>query len=149
MTKCSLDLDKRATPADHAKGYHVPMRGKLLKKGWAAPNELEILEMLLYSGAPRGDTKPLAKRLIRIFKSLSAVLRASADDLRPIKDMDDSVIAAVKIAKTAGLQISHSRADIEVTNGIKKAFAVMGIALHDHLIVVGTSCVSFKSLGHL
>ena len=42
-----------------------------------------------------------------------------------------------------------SRADIEVTKDIKKALAVMGIALHDHLIVAGTSCVSFKSLGHL
>ena len=42
-----------------------------------------------------------------------------------------------------------SRADIEVTKDIKKALAVMGIAPHDHLIVAGTSCVSFKSLGHL
>ena len=42
-----------------------------------------------------------------------------------------------------------SRADIEVTKDIKKALAVMGIALHDHLIVAGISCVSFKSLGHL
>jgi DNA repair protein RadC len=41
------------------------------------------------------------------------------------------------------------RANIEVTKDIKKALAVMGIALHDHLIVAGTSCVSFKSLGHL
>ena len=48
------------------------MRGKLLEKGSAALSELEILEMLLYAGAPHGDTKPLAKRLIETFKSLSA-----------------------------------------------------------------------------
>ena len=42
-----------------------------------------------------------------------------------------------------------SRADIEVTKDIKKALAVMGIAPCSHLIVAGTSCVSFKSLGHL
>jgi DNA repair protein RadC len=100
MTKPSPDSGKRATPADHAKGHRARMRGKLLEKGSAALTELEILEMLLYVGAPRGDTKP-------------------------------------------------SRADIEVTKDIKKALAVMGIALHDHLIVAGTSCVSFKSLGHL
>ena len=64
MTKFSLDSGKRATPADHAKGHRVRMRGKLLEKGSAAPTELEILEMLLYAGAPRGDTEPLAKRLI-------------------------------------------------------------------------------------
>jgi DNA repair protein RadC len=237
MTKPSPDSGKRATPADHAKGHRARMRGKLLEKGSAALTELEILEMLLYAGAPRGDTKPLAKRLIKTFKSLSAVLRASPDELRPIKDMGDAAIAAVKIAEAAGLQISHSRvkgkpvlthwmevqdycisklahepieyvmvlcldsqnrliadetvsrgtvnqtsvypreivnlalrhfahaviivhnhpgaetkpsrADIEDTKDIKKALAVMGIALHDHLIVAGTSCVSFKSLGHL
>jgi DNA repair protein RadC len=109
MTKPSPDSGKRATPADHAKGHRARMRGKLLEKGSAALTELEILEMLLYAGAPRGDTKPLAKRLIKTFKSLSAVLRASPDELRPIKDMGDAAIAAVKIAEAAGLQISHSR----------------------------------------
>ena len=68
------------------------MRGKLLEKGSAALTELEILEMLLYGGAPRGDTKPLTKRLIKTFKSLSAALRASPDDLRPIRDMGDAGI---------------------------------------------------------
>ena len=42
-----------------------------------------------------------------------------------------------------------SRVDIEVSKDIKKALAVMGIALHDHLIVAGASCVSLKSLDHL
>ena len=41
------------------------------------------------------------------------------------------------------------RADIEVTKDTKKALAVMGIALHDHLIVAGSGGVSFESLGHL
>jgi DNA repair protein RadC len=89
MTKPSPDSGKRATPADHAKGHRARMRGKLLEKASAALSELEILKMLLYAGAPRGDTKPLAKRLIKTFKSLSAVLRASPDELRPIKDMGD------------------------------------------------------------
>ena len=48
-----------------------------------------------------------------------------------------------------GAETKPSRADIEVTKDIKKALTVMGTALHDHLIVAGTSCVSFKSLGHL
>ena len=51
MAKSLLDSGSRATPADHAKGHRVRMRGKLLEKGSAAPTELEILEMLLYAGA--------------------------------------------------------------------------------------------------
>ncbi len=109
MTKSLKEQPGRANPAEYAKGHRARMRGKLLEKGTTALTELEILEMLLYAGAPRGDTKPLAKRLIKTFKSLSAVLRASPDDLRPIKDMGDAAIAAVKITEAAGLLISHSR----------------------------------------
>lgn len=193
--------------------------------------------MLLYAGAPRGDTKPLAKQLVKIFISLPAVLRATPTELRAVKDMGDAAIAALKVAETTGLRISHSRikgkpvlthwmdvqdycinklahqpieyvmlllldsqnrliadetisrgtvnqtsvypreivnlalqhfahaviivhnhpggetqpsrADISVTKDIDKALAVMGITLHDHLIVAGINCVSLKSLGHL
>ena len=99
MIKSPLDLGKRATPADQAKGHRARMRGKCLKKGSATLTELEILEMLFYASASRCDTKP-------------------------------------------------SRAGIEVTKDIKKALAVMGIMLHDHLVVAGMRRVSFKSLGH-
>ena len=46
-------------------------------------------------------------------------------------------------------ELKPSRADIDVTRDIEKALAVMGIALHGHLIIADTTCVSFKSLGHL
>jgi DNA repair protein RadC len=46
-------------------------------------------------------------------------------------------------------EIKPSRADIDVTRDIEKAPAVMGIALHDHLNIADTTCVGFKSLGHL
>ena len=65
--------------------------------------------MLLYAGAPLGDTKPLAKRLIKTFKSLSGVLRTSPNEFHPIRGPSDAANAAVKIAEAAGLQISHSR----------------------------------------
>ena len=46
-------------------------------------------------------------------------------------------------------EFNPSRADIDITRDIKKALAVMGIALHDHLIIADTTCASFISLGHL
>ena len=55
------------------------MRQKLLEKGGTALTDLEILEMLLYASAPRGDTKPLAKRLVKIFKSLPEGTEGDAD----------------------------------------------------------------------
>ena len=47
------------------------------------------------------------------------------------------------------VEVKPSRADIDVTRDIEKALAVMGIALHDHLIIADNKFVSFKSLRHL
>ena len=56
------------------------MRGRLLKDP-AALADYEILEMLLFLGIPRRDTKPLAKGLIMRFGSLAKALMASAQPL--------------------------------------------------------------------
>ena len=57
--------------------------------------------------------------------------------------------AVIIVHNHPGAETKPSRADIEVTKDIKKALAVMGIALHDYPIAAGASCVSLKSLGHL
>ena len=57
--------------------------------------------------------------------------------------------AVIFVRNHPGAETNPSRADIEVSKDIKKALAVMGIALHDHPIAAGASCVSLKSLGHL
>jgi DNA repair protein RadC len=98
-------------PADHMSGHRSRMRAKLLDKGSDALSELELLEMLLYAGNRRGDTKPLAKALMRRFGSLSAVLRAPAALLAQQSGMGDASVAALKIVEAAGLHLSHS--DIE------------------------------------
>ena len=56
------------------------MRGRLLKDP-AALADYEILEMLLFLGIPRRDTKPLAKGLIMRFGGLAKVLMAGAKPL--------------------------------------------------------------------
>ena len=51
----------------------------------------------------------MAKRLIKSFKNLSASLRASPDDLYPIRDMSNATIGRVKISEATDVQISHLR----------------------------------------
>ena len=99
------------SPADHMSRHRGRMRAKLLDEGSEALSELELLEMLLYAGNRRGDTKPLAKALMRRFGSLSAVLRAPAALLAQQSGMGDASVAALKIVEAAGLYLSHS--DIE------------------------------------
>ncbi|MCQ8240658.1 JAB domain-containing protein [Rhizosaccharibacter radicis] len=62
-------------------GHRARMRERLLGRGPAALADYELLEMLLFLGIPRRDTKPLAKELINRFGSLEAVLGATADRL--------------------------------------------------------------------
>ena len=57
--------------------------------------------------------------------------------------------AAILLHNHPSGEVKPSRADIDVTRDIEKALAAMGVALHDHLIIADTTCVSFKSLGHL
>ena len=83
------------SPADHMSGHRGRIRAKLLDKGSEALSELELLEMLLYAGNRRGDTKPLAKALMRRFGSLSAVLRAPAALLAQQSGMGDASVAAL------------------------------------------------------
>ena len=46
-------------------------------------------------------------------------------------------------------ETTPSSADIKVTDELQLALGLMTIDLHDYLIVAGTQCISFKSLGHL
>ena len=38
---------------------------------------------------------------------------------------------------------------IEMTEELQRALSLVTVDLHDNLIVAGTQCISFKSLGHL
>lgn len=63
-------------------GHRQRMRTRVLAAGAASLADYELLEMLLFPGVPRRDTKPLAKALINQFGSLAAVLEAPAAALK-------------------------------------------------------------------
>lgn len=90
-------------------GHRKRMRARILDKGADSLTELELLEVLLYAGNTRRDTKPLAKQLIAKFKSLSGVLRADTDALRTVDNMGDAHIATIKLFETVGMHLAHSR----------------------------------------
>ena len=211
------------------------MQDKVIDKSAATLTELELLEMSLYPSNPRGDTKPMAKRLMKELVSLAGVLRAPVETLQQLEQVGPAAIAALKVTEAVALHLSHSRvknqsvlrnwvdlqdycinrlvherrehfiilcldnqnrliseetmsvvtvnqtavytreivnaalkhqaqavilphnhpsgevkpsrADIDVTRDIEKALAVMGIALHDHLIIADTTASSSKVLG--
>lgn len=104
-------MSETPQPQDHISGHRRRMRRKLLDKGAETLSELELLEMLLYAGNTRGDTKPLAKQLMRTFGSLSAILRSPTDQLSKHHGMGDASVAALKLVEAAALHLSHTDID--------------------------------------
>lgn len=86
-------------------GHRKRLRERFLN---SSPNSLpdyEILEMLLFAAKPRSDVKPLAKKLLLSFGSLSKVVNAPLSELQKIPDMGDSAIASLKAAHELSLRI--------------------------------------------
>ena len=62
-------------------GHRKRMRQRVLAHGAGGLADYELLEMLLFYGVPRRDTKPLAKSLLNRFGSFAATLESAADVL--------------------------------------------------------------------
>ena len=86
----------------HYHGHRERMRVKFAKAGASAMAEYEILEMLLYRSIRQGDTKPVSKRLIEEFGSLSEVLSAPIARLQEVKGIGEAIALDLKLIQAAG-----------------------------------------------
>lgn len=71
---------------DH-KGHRDRLRERFRKGGLQALHDYELLELLLTYVIPRKDTKPLAKDLLRKYKSFDSVLSQTKDRLEAVKGL--------------------------------------------------------------
>lgn len=63
------------------KGHRERMRKRFLTEGGEGFADHELLEMLLYSAVPRGDTNALAHKMIQEFGSLEMLLESDAVEI--------------------------------------------------------------------
>lgn len=91
-------------------GHRARMRERLLASGPDSMPDYEVLEMLLFLGIPRRDTKPLAKATINHFGSLAAVLGASPAELRAAPGLGPDSVAALKLVEAAAERLSRAEA---------------------------------------
>jgi DNA repair protein RadC len=89
----------------HYHGHRERLRARLLEAGPESLPDYELLEFLLFAAKPRGDTKPLAKELLKRFGGLSAVLGASRGALVKVKGMGDASAAQLLAVRQAGLRL--------------------------------------------
>ena len=102
----------QATPfqSTSPQGHRGRMRDRLLTRGPEGLADYEVLEMLLFLGIPRGDTKPLAKGLINAFGSLGRVLAATPDALTMQGAMPPEGILPLRLVQAAADRLARADA---------------------------------------
>lgn len=92
----------------HYLGHRARLRERFLGAGGEALPDYELLELILFSARPRGDVKPLAKRLLKQFGSFAKVVQADDASLRAIDEVGDAVIAALKTVRISAQRLLKS-----------------------------------------
>ena len=171
-TKRSIEPESRVVGRGHHVGERVgrpldddqiaAVSGAARAAGTENLPDHELLEVILFAARARGEVKPVAKALLAHFGGLAAVISAEPEALAAA-GLNLAGIAAIKAARevvkralelgAAALILVHnhlsgdptpSKADIAVTQDIKKAAAPLGLVLHDHLIIGRTSLRDLK-----
>lgn len=94
--------------SSHYLGHRSRLRERFLGPGGDALPDYELLELILFSARPRGDVKPLAKRLIGHFGSFAKVINADDAALRAVDEVGDAVIAALKTVRVSAQRLIKS-----------------------------------------
>ena len=90
-------------------GHRERMRRKLAQNGSEAFLPHEILEMLLYASRSRGDTNPLAHRLLDRFGSFAGVMDAAYEDLVQVDGVGDSTALLLKLVASSARLYGESK----------------------------------------
>jgi len=90
----------------HFHGHRDRLRARFRDHGAAALADYELLEMALFRAIQRGDTKPLAKALLKRFGTLSEVLAASRERLKEIEGVGDRVVDELKLIRAFAERIA-------------------------------------------
>ncbi len=71
-------------------GHRARLKQKVFDKGIQSLTDCELLELVLMLAIPRRDVKPIAKKLLAEFQSLSGVIHASPEQLKMISGIKES-----------------------------------------------------------
>jgi DNA repair protein RadC len=118
ISNLKLNRAPDVLPTNLNLGHRKRLRDKFLLARKSLP-DYEILEMLLFSGLTRKDTKVLAKTLLLKFGSLEEVVNADEDQLRSLPNVGDGVVAIIKLAQEIHLRILRNNLGTINNNIIK------------------------------
>lgn len=94
---------------EHRLAHRRRLRQRFTDGGADAVPDYELLEMILYRALPRGDTKPLAKALLKKFGDLNHVLAAPSARLKDVKGVGERVVFELKLIEAVGHRMARAR----------------------------------------
>ncbi len=94
----------KPAPDDKA-GHRARLLERFRNGGADALPDYELLEMILFRAIPRGDTKPIAKRLLAHFKSFAEVVNAAPDRLMEVDGVGPRAVDEIKLVRAASLRL--------------------------------------------
>ena len=87
------------------------MRERFIKSGLDDFAPHNVLEFLLFYSIPRGDTNPIAHRLIDSFGSLSGVFDATPEELMKVKGVGESTAILISMVPQMARKYLEDKAD--------------------------------------
>lgn len=107
---------------DIHRGHRERMRQRFLKEGGEGFHDHELLEMLLYYAVPRGDTNPLAHKIIKEFGSLLNLIQAEPVDISRLCGVGKNTAILISLQKEISKRCIQARwRDRPVLNSLSKA----------------------------
>ncbi len=100
-------FEQRATTPepDDRLGHRQRLRARFKAGGDDAIPDYELTELILFRVFPRGDTKPLAKKLVAKFGSFADVVNAAPERLAEVEGIGDRAVEEIKLIRAAALRL--------------------------------------------
>lgn len=108
--------------ADHREGHRERARNKYVKNCERAHYEdYELLELLLFYAAPRGDTKGTAKALVQKFGSMDNIFNANIKQLQSVNGVGEKTAILLKLVGDISRRTHGSREEQVKIGNISQA----------------------------
>jgi DNA repair protein RadC len=101
------ETETAGLPHDTA-GHRARLRKRLIEGGPDALLDHELIEYLIGLSIKRGDTKPLAKKLISEFGGIGGLLTADAEVIMRNGGVGETTASALKIVQACALRMLQS-----------------------------------------
>lgn len=80
-----------------AEGHRERLKKRFLNEGLTNFEDYQALELLLFYAIPRKDTSSIARKLLDVFGSFSAVINAPVDELRRVDGIGECTAVYIKL----------------------------------------------------